>query len=203
MTSPCSGDKRAKDRCSNSTRVFFCSTVSGSSAGSATLEAIASSNSASGRRRRAESALWRAIASSQVETDDRASNAAVSLMLYLAASAVIIWGAKQYGRLVRRFDQEEQYRQILVEELGVGFQHGREATGQLRREPAGQLRQAWPFAAAAAPRSACDMPPATMSSSTASRRVIKTRSLESDSGASRRWPEPGPRRPSPGSIALA
>jgi hypothetical protein len=41
MTSPCSGDKRAKDRCSNSARVFFCSTVSGSSAGSATLEAIA------------------------------------------------------------------------------------------------------------------------------------------------------------------
>jgi two-component sensor histidine kinase len=41
-----------------------------------------------------------------------------SLMLYLAASAVIIWGAEQYRRLVRRFDQEEQYRQILVEELG-------------------------------------------------------------------------------------
>src|SRR5256885_2277178 len=57
-------------------RVLFLQAASGSFAGSATVVSIFSSNSASVRRRRAESALKRAIASSQVETEDRASNEA-------------------------------------------------------------------------------------------------------------------------------
>jgi two-component sensor histidine kinase len=47
----------------------------------------------------------------------------VSILLYLAASAVIIWGAEQYRRLVRQFEQEEAYRQILVDELGHRLQN--------------------------------------------------------------------------------
>src|SRR5258708_32436321 len=76
MTSPCSSDSRAKDWRSTSAWFFFCSTSSGSSAGSTSEDASSSSSSASVLRRRAESALWRAIASSQVETEERASKEA-------------------------------------------------------------------------------------------------------------------------------
>ena len=49
----------------------------GSSAPSVTMDATSSSSSSAWvRRRRAESALWRAIASNQVETDERAWNEA-------------------------------------------------------------------------------------------------------------------------------
>ena len=48
--------------------------TSGLSAGSATVASIVSSSSASFRTRRAESALKRAIASNQVETEERAWN---------------------------------------------------------------------------------------------------------------------------------
>jgi K+-sensing histidine kinase KdpD len=48
---------------------------------------------------------------------------AVSVLLYLAASAVIVWGAEQYRRLVRQLEQQESYRQILVDELGHRLQN--------------------------------------------------------------------------------
>jgi hypothetical protein len=57
MTSPCSGDSGAKHLRSSSPRFFFCSATSGSSAGSATVDAISVPNFASLRRRRADSAL--------------------------------------------------------------------------------------------------------------------------------------------------
>lgn len=43
---------------------------------------------------------------------------AVSLVLFLLASAAIIWVAAQYRRMVRRLDAEERYRQVVVDELG-------------------------------------------------------------------------------------
>ena len=51
----------------SSLRPFFCKAISGSSALSATVASMVSSSSASMRRRRAESALKRAIESSQVD----------------------------------------------------------------------------------------------------------------------------------------
>src|SRR5215831_2506763 len=76
MTSRCSGDSRCKDWRKASARFFFCRVTSGSSPVSGTVDTVASSNSASVRRRRAESALKRAIASSHVETDERDSKEA-------------------------------------------------------------------------------------------------------------------------------
>jgi two-component sensor histidine kinase len=45
------------------------------------------------------------------------------LILYSGASAVIIWGAEQYRRLVRQLDREGHYRQILVAELSHRLQN--------------------------------------------------------------------------------
>jgi K+-sensing histidine kinase KdpD len=42
----------------------------------------------------------------------------VSLVLFLIAAAAIIWIADQYRRLLRRLDEEEHYRQVVVDELG-------------------------------------------------------------------------------------
>jgi two-component sensor histidine kinase len=42
----------------------------------------------------------------------------VSLILYLIAAATVIWIADQYRRLLRKLDQEEHYRQVVVDELG-------------------------------------------------------------------------------------
>jgi two-component sensor histidine kinase len=46
-----------------------------------------------------------------------------SVLLYLGASAVIVWGAEQYRTLVRHLDQEESFRQTLVDELGHRLQN--------------------------------------------------------------------------------
>src|SRR5262245_59360465 len=71
MTSRCSGDNRINARRSSSPRSFSCKATSGSFAGSAMVAPISSFNPASVRRRRADSALWRAIDISHVETEDR------------------------------------------------------------------------------------------------------------------------------------
>lgn len=42
----------------------------------------------------------------------------VSLSLFVIAAAVIIWIAGQYRKVVRRLDEEENYRQVVVDELG-------------------------------------------------------------------------------------
>jgi two-component sensor histidine kinase len=54
---------------------------------------------------------------------DLAAAESVSILLYLAASGVIIWGAEQYRRLIRQLEQEESYRQFLVDELGHRLQN--------------------------------------------------------------------------------
>ena len=69
MTSLCSGERLFSAARTSSSRFFFSSMTSGLSAGSATVASIVSSSSASLRMRRAESALKRATASNQVETD--------------------------------------------------------------------------------------------------------------------------------------
>src|SRR6476646_3091976 len=72
MTSRCSLDNRINARRTSSLRSFSCNASSGSLAGSAMVASIFSSNSApSIRRRRADSALWRAIDSNHVETEER------------------------------------------------------------------------------------------------------------------------------------
>ena len=43
---------------------------------------------------------------------------AISGILFVAACAVIIWTADQYRRLLRKLDEEEHYRQVVVDELG-------------------------------------------------------------------------------------
>jgi hypothetical protein len=43
---------------------------------------------------------------------------AVSLILFVFASSTIIWIADQYRRVLRRLDEEERYRQVVVDELG-------------------------------------------------------------------------------------
>jgi two-component sensor histidine kinase len=42
----------------------------------------------------------------------------VSVLLFLAAALIIMWIADQYRRVLRRLDEEEHYRQVVVEELG-------------------------------------------------------------------------------------
>src|SRR5665213_700953 len=42
----------------------------------------------------------------------------VSVTLFFFASAVIVWIAGQYRKVVRRLDEEENYRQVVVDELG-------------------------------------------------------------------------------------
>ncbi|MEI9803348.1 MAG: HWE histidine kinase domain-containing protein [Pseudolabrys sp.] len=43
---------------------------------------------------------------------------AVSLALFVLASALIIWVAAQYRKVVRQLDEEEKYRKVVVDELG-------------------------------------------------------------------------------------
>ncbi len=40
------------------------------------------------------------------------------LGLYLASSLIILWAAEKYRRVVRKLDEEEHYRRLVVEELG-------------------------------------------------------------------------------------
>jgi two-component sensor histidine kinase len=42
----------------------------------------------------------------------------LNFVLYLASSLVVVWAGEQYRALVRHLDQEEQFRQVLVSELG-------------------------------------------------------------------------------------
>jgi two-component sensor histidine kinase len=42
----------------------------------------------------------------------------ISLVLFLIAAATIVWIADQYRRVLRKLDEEEHYRQVVVDELG-------------------------------------------------------------------------------------
>ncbi len=46
------------------------------------------------------------------------AEAAVDFALYAFASLTIIWIAEQYRRVVRKLNEEEHYRQVVVDELG-------------------------------------------------------------------------------------
>jgi two-component sensor histidine kinase len=46
------------------------------------------------------------------------SDEVASLLLYLVSAAFIIWGAEHYRLVVRRLDEEEHYRRLVVRELG-------------------------------------------------------------------------------------
>ncbi len=43
---------------------------------------------------------------------------AISGLLFIVACALIIWTADQYRRVLRKLDEEEHYRQVVVDELG-------------------------------------------------------------------------------------
>ena len=43
---------------------------------------------------------------------------AVSVLLFLGAALIMMWVADQYRRVLRRLDEEETYRQVIVDELG-------------------------------------------------------------------------------------
>jgi two-component sensor histidine kinase len=45
------------------------------------------------------------------------SDELASLFLYVVSSVLIIWGAENYRRVVRRLDEEEHYRRLVVGEL--------------------------------------------------------------------------------------
>lgn len=42
----------------------------------------------------------------------------VSLTLFVLAALAVMWVAEQYRRMIRRLDEEEHYRQVVVDELG-------------------------------------------------------------------------------------
>jgi two-component sensor histidine kinase len=46
------------------------------------------------------------------------SDELASLLLYLVSAAFIIWGAENYRLVIRRLDEEEHYRRLVVSELG-------------------------------------------------------------------------------------
>src|SRR5215217_1832463 len=68
MISRCAADNCVRQSARMELRCFFCIETSGLSAGSSMNSATSSSSSSVDRRRSAESALLRAIASNQVET---------------------------------------------------------------------------------------------------------------------------------------
>jgi len=43
---------------------------------------------------------------------------AITLAIYVASSSAIIWAAEKYRTVVRRLNQEEHYRRLVVDELG-------------------------------------------------------------------------------------
>jgi two-component sensor histidine kinase len=63
-------------------------------------------------------AAWWAFIPPRFTWDGLTPTQVVNLCLFFLASAVIIWIAGQYRKVVRRLDEEENYRQVVVDELG-------------------------------------------------------------------------------------
>jgi len=61
---------------------------------------------------------WWAFLPPRFEWGSLTSEIAVDLCLFIAAAALIIWVASRYRSMVRRLDEEERYRQVVVDELG-------------------------------------------------------------------------------------
>jgi len=62
--------------------------------------------------------VWWAFLPPQFQWSSLTSEQIVSLCLFVAATALIIWVASRYRSMVRRLDEEERYRQVVVDELG-------------------------------------------------------------------------------------
>jgi two-component sensor histidine kinase len=61
---------------------------------------------------------WWAFIPPRLEWSIASKDHLTSVMLFLAAAALIIWVASQYRKVVRQLDEEERYRQVVVDELG-------------------------------------------------------------------------------------
>jgi two-component sensor histidine kinase len=63
-------------------------------------------------------AAWWAFIPPRFTWEDLNPTQFVNICLFVLASALIIWVAGQYRKVVRQLDQEENYRQVVVDELG-------------------------------------------------------------------------------------
>lgn len=61
---------------------------------------------------------WWSFVPPRFSWDGVTSTQLVNITLFFLASAAIIWIAGQYRKMVRRLDEEEHYRQVVVDELG-------------------------------------------------------------------------------------
>lgn len=62
--------------------------------------------------------IWWAFLLPRFEWNSLAAEQIVSLGLFVVAAALIIWVASRYRSMMRRLDEEERYRQVMVDELG-------------------------------------------------------------------------------------
>ena len=62
--------------------------------------------------------VWCVFLTPHVAPTVLTNSQALSLALFACSATVIIWGAEQYRLLVRRLDEEEHYRMVVVDELG-------------------------------------------------------------------------------------
>jgi two-component sensor histidine kinase len=61
---------------------------------------------------------WWVFVPPRLELTPLTKDHVTSVVLFLMASALIVWIANQYRKVVRRLDEEENYRQVVVDELG-------------------------------------------------------------------------------------
>lgn len=61
---------------------------------------------------------WWIFIPHQLEWLPLAKDDFINVALFIFTSAVIVWIAGQYRKVVRRLDEEENYRQVVVDELG-------------------------------------------------------------------------------------
>lgn len=62
--------------------------------------------------------VWWAFMPPQFRWSPLTTDQVINLCLFVAASALIIWVASRYRSMVRRLEEEERYRQVVVDELG-------------------------------------------------------------------------------------
>lgn len=61
---------------------------------------------------------WWAFLPPRFEWGSLTSQQIIDLCLFFAAAALVVWVAGRYRGMVRRLDEEERYRQVVVDELG-------------------------------------------------------------------------------------
>ena len=62
--------------------------------------------------------VWWAFLPPRFQWNSLTTEQVVNVGLFVAAAALIIWVATRYRSMVRRLDEEERYRQVVVDELG-------------------------------------------------------------------------------------